>query len=80
MHIKFPNKYYFINEFNTKNIDKLERNTAIIFRNYNSDINLKSIDMLGISDFKLIIRHWSPSSTTSSENAHMPENTYEAPL
>ena len=43
MHIKFPNKYYFINEFNTKNIDKLERNTAIIFRNYNSDINLKSI-------------------------------------
>jgi len=43
MHIKFPNKYYFINEFNTKNIDKLDRNTAIIFRNYNSDINLKSI-------------------------------------
>ena len=43
MHIEFPNKYYFINEFNTKNIDKLNRNTAIIFRNYNSDINLKSI-------------------------------------
>jgi thiamine-phosphate pyrophosphorylase len=43
MHIEFPNKYYFINEFNTKNIDKLDRNTAIIFRNYNSDINLKSI-------------------------------------
>ena len=38
-----PNKYYFINEFNTKNIDKLDKNTGIIFRNYNSENNLKSI-------------------------------------
>ena len=43
MHIDFPNKYYFINEFNTKNIYKLDKNTGIIFRNYNSKINLKSI-------------------------------------
>ena len=43
MHIGFPNKYYFINEFDTKNIDKLDKNTGIIFRNYNSEINLKSI-------------------------------------
>ena len=43
MHIDFPNKYYFINEFDTKNIYKLDKNTGIIFRNYNSEINLKSI-------------------------------------
>jgi thiamine-phosphate pyrophosphorylase len=43
MHKNFPTKYYFINEFNTKNIDKLNKNTGIIFRNYNSENNLKSI-------------------------------------
>ena len=43
MHKGFPSKYYFINEFNTKNIDKLDKNTGIIFRNYNSKNNLKSI-------------------------------------
>jgi len=29
-------KYYFINKFNTNNIDKQDRQTAIIFRNYSS--------------------------------------------
>ena len=43
MHTEFPSKYYFINEFNTKNIDKLDKYTGIIFRNYNSKNNLKSI-------------------------------------
>jgi thiamine-phosphate pyrophosphorylase len=43
MHIGYPSKYYFINEFNTKNIDKLDKYTGIIFRNYNSENNLKSI-------------------------------------
>jgi thiamine-phosphate pyrophosphorylase len=43
MHTEFPSKYYFINEFNTKNIDKLDKYTGIIFRNYNSENNLKSI-------------------------------------
>ena len=49
MHISIPNKYYFINEFDTKNIDKLDKNTGIIFRNYNSEINLKSI--IGLKSF-----------------------------
>jgi len=49
MHIDYPNKYYFINGFNTKNIDKLDKNTGIIFRNYNSEINLKSI--IGLKNF-----------------------------
>ena len=43
MHKGLPIKYYFINEFNTKNINKLDKNTGIIFRNYNSENNLKSI-------------------------------------
>ena len=31
-------KYYFINKFETKNIDKLDIETAVIYRNYNSTI------------------------------------------
>ncbi len=34
------NKYYFINKFDTKNIDKQDKQTTIIYRNYNS----KTID------------------------------------
>ena len=30
------NKYYFINKFETNNIDKLDKQTAIIYRNYNA--------------------------------------------
>jgi len=43
MHTDFPNKYYFIDEFDTKNITKLDKNTGIIFRNYKSKFKLKSI-------------------------------------
>ena len=43
MHKGLPNKYYFIDEFDTKNVKKLDKNTGIIFRNYNSQNNLKSI-------------------------------------
>ena len=43
MHNSCLSKYYFINEFNTKNIDKLDKYTGIIFRNYNSKNDLKSI-------------------------------------
>ena len=31
------NKYYFINKFETNNIDKLDRGTNVIFRDYNSN-------------------------------------------
>ena len=31
-------KYYFINKFETKNIDRLDKETAVIYRNYNSKI------------------------------------------
>ena len=43
MHINNLKKYFFINEFDTQNIDKLTINTAIIYRNYNSKHNLKTI-------------------------------------
>jgi thiamine-phosphate pyrophosphorylase len=43
MHVNLPTKYYFINKFDTNNIDNLEKNTGIIFRNYSLKINLKTI-------------------------------------
>jgi thiamine-phosphate pyrophosphorylase len=43
MHLNLPRKYYFINKFDTNNIDQLDKNTGIIFRNYNSENNLNTI-------------------------------------
>ena len=43
MHVNLPNKYYFINKFDTNIIEKLNKNTGIILRNYGSKIDLKSI-------------------------------------
>ena len=43
MHVNLPSKYYFINKFDTNNLDNLEKNTGIIFRNYTSKINPKTI-------------------------------------
>ena len=36
-------KYYFINKFETNNIDKLDKQTAVIYRNYNSKILNKEL-------------------------------------
>ena len=38
MHINKIRKYYFINNFDTNNIDKLDKQTAIIYRDYTSKI------------------------------------------
>jgi thiamine-phosphate pyrophosphorylase len=46
MHNKFPNKYYFINKFDTNDIAKQDTNTAFIYRNYNSKSNLNTIIMI----------------------------------
>ena len=43
MHVNLPNKYYFINKFDTNNIDKLDKNTGIILRNYSSKNNIDTI-------------------------------------
>ena len=43
MHVNFPTKYYFINNCDTNNLNKLDKDTAIIFRNYNSVNNLNTI-------------------------------------
>ena len=43
MHNKFLQKYYFINKFDTNYIDRQDKNTAIIYRNYNSNNNKDTI-------------------------------------
>ena len=44
MHKKMINKYYFINKFDTNNIDRLDKQTIVIYRNYNSKfINIELI-------------------------------------
>ena len=43
MHVNFLSKYYFINNCDTNNLSKLDKNTAIIFRNYNSVNNINTI-------------------------------------
>ena len=48
MHYYISNKYYFINKFDTNNIDKQDKNTIIIYRNYSE----KKIDKLLILKIK----------------------------
>ena len=43
MHINIPNQFYFINTFNKNNIDKLDSNTGIIYRNYEKKIKINDI-------------------------------------
>ena len=43
MHNFFPNKFYFINSFKKNNIDKLNANTGVIFRNYNKKLSIYEI-------------------------------------
>ena len=43
MHNKFLNKYYFINKFDQSHLDKQDKKTTIIFRNYNQKIDKKLI-------------------------------------
>ena len=38
------NKYYFINKFDTNNINNQDKHTAIIYRNYSS--NIKNEDLI----------------------------------
>ena len=43
MHNKILNKYYFINKFDKSHIDKQDKRTTIIYRNYNQKIDEKLI-------------------------------------
>ena len=38
MHINNFGKYYFINKFETNNIDRLDNRSVVIYRNYNHKI------------------------------------------
>jgi len=39
MHTKLPRVYYFINKFDKNNINKLNKNIALIYRNYNKNLD-----------------------------------------
>jgi len=39
MHTKLPRVYYFISKFEKNNINKLNKNIALIYRNYNKNFN-----------------------------------------
>ena len=43
MHNKILNRYYFINKFDQCHLDKQDKNTIIIFRNYDQKIDKKLI-------------------------------------
>jgi len=43
MHNKISNKYYFINKFDQSHIDKQDKDTTIIYRNYNQKLDKKLI-------------------------------------
>ena len=49
MHYNLNTKYYFINNFDTNNIDQLDKKTIIIYRNYKS----KKIDQFQILKLKI---------------------------
>ena len=46
MHKKFLKKYYFIEKFNKSNIDKQDKNTTIIYRNYKRNYKIREIILL----------------------------------
>ena len=39
MHTRLPRVYYFINKFDKNNINKLNKNIALIYRNYNKNLD-----------------------------------------
>ena len=43
MHNKFPNNFYFLKTFKKNNIDKLNNNTGVIYRNYENKLNINEI-------------------------------------
>ena len=50
MHIKLLTKYYFINTFDTNNLQKQDRDTIIIYRNYSSS-NIKISKLIKLKNF-----------------------------
>ena len=46
MHKKFLKKYYFIDQFDKSNIDKQDKKTTIIYRNYKKNYKIEEIVLL----------------------------------
>ena len=69
MHNNFPNKFYFINSFKKNNIDKLDNNTGVIYRNYKKKLNIleilkirnycnkKKLQFIISNDFKIALKY-----------------------
>jgi thiamine-phosphate pyrophosphorylase len=55
IHNNFLSKYYFINNFDTKNLLKLKNDTAIIYRNYSVKTDEKKLLQLKNFCKKIII-------------------------
>ena len=51
MHTNIVNKYYFINKFDTNNIDNQDKQTVIIYRNYSSNIKNNEDLILKIKNY-----------------------------
>jgi len=49
MHNKFIKKYYFIKKFDQSHIDKQDKGTTIIYRNYNKEVDVNII--LGLKNY-----------------------------
>ena len=58
MHKNIPNKFYFINSFKKNNIDKLDNNTGVIYRNYNNKLNFEEIINIKKHCFKKKIKFY----------------------
>ncbi len=43
MHYKYPNNFYFLKSFKKNNIDKLDNNTGVIYRNYKKNLDINEI-------------------------------------
>ena len=50
MHIKLLTKYYFINTLDTNNLQKQDKETIIIYRNYSSS-NINTIKLIKLKNF-----------------------------
>ena len=77
MHYSLITKYYFINELNTKNIDKLDKQTVVIFRNYttiNHDEKL-IIDLKTTSDIDKF--KWSASKFNYDSQAYIYSSLFD---
>jgi len=70
MHIKMINKYYFINKFETNIIDRLDKQTAVIYRNYNSKLPNNALIIKIKNDKQIKVKSIFSHLSTADEPIH----------